>query len=87
MFPAAAQWAKEVAGYINANFTDTTVTVYIELFGDVGNIHWYADLENLTEMDRLNAWTFTDQGYQARLRSGAEFFIPGSTHDTLAQMF
>jgi hypothetical protein len=38
-FPAAAQWAKEVAGYLNANFSATNVTVYEELFGEVGTLH------------------------------------------------
>ena len=85
-FPEAVQWAKETAGYINASFISANVTAYFELFGDVGAIHWYADLEDLAEVDRLNAWAVGDQGYQARLKNGADIFIEGSTYDKLVQM-
>jgi len=32
-FPEAAQWAKEVAGYINTKYAPVSVQAYAELFG------------------------------------------------------
>lgn len=81
----ALQWAKEVAEFINTNYSTVSVQAYSEIFGDIGKVHWYADYEDLATIERINAQLLTDQGYQAMINKSADLFIEGSFHDTLIQ--
>ena len=84
-FPEAAQWAKEVAGYINTKYAPGSVQAYAEAFGDLGTVHWYADYEDLATIERINAQLLTDQGYWALLNKANDLFIEASVHDTMIQ--
>lgn len=84
-FLEALQWAKEVAEYINTNYSPVSVQAYSEVFGDLGKVHWYADYEDLATIERINAQLQTDQGYQAMIKKSENLFIEGSGQDTLIQ--
>ena len=84
-FPEAAQWAKEVAGYINTKYAPGSVQAYAEAFGDLGTVHWYADYEDLATIEKLNAQLLADPEYGAMLKKSADLYIEGSLHDTLIQ--
>ena len=83
--PQAMQWAVEVANYINANYDSISVQAFVENFGDVGTVHWYADFEDMATFESFNMRLNADQEYWALVKNGAEFFIEGNTHDTLTQ--
>ena len=83
MLPEALKWAKEVAEYLNSNYPETAVLVFVEQYGAAGTIHWYADYEDIATLDRLGSQLLADEGYQAILNKSTDLFIEGSTNDTL----
>jgi len=81
--PEGIKWAKEIAEYLKANYSQASFQVYIELFGDVNAIYWYADVKDLAAWDSFLAQLMPDQGYWAMVNKGMELFIEGSFKDTL----
>ena len=86
-FQAAIQFAKEVAEHINTRYPPVSVQTFLELFGDYGTIHWYADYEDLASIEKFNAQLLMDQEYWAILNKATDLFIEGSVRDTLIQSF
>ena len=81
--PEALGWAKEVAEYINSNYSEATILVFAEQYGAAGTIHWYADYEDIATLDRIGSQLLADEGYQSILDNAAELFIEGSINDTV----
>lgn len=84
----AMQWATEICQYLQKNYKGvSTVGAYVELFGKVGAIHWFADYENLAALDAANVQLMGDERYWERLTKAnkAGLFIEGSGQDTLTQ--
>ena len=79
----AVQFAKEVAGYINAKYAPVSLQVYTELFGDVNTIYWYADYKDLASLETIIGQLNAGQEYWAILGKAADLFVEGSLHDTL----
>ena len=79
----AVQFAKEVAGYINAKYAPVSLQVYTELFGDVNTIYWYAEYKDLASLETIIGQLNADQEYWAILGKAADLFVEGSLHDTL----
>ncbi len=78
----AVQFAKEVAGHLNAKY-GVTIQVYAELFGEVNRVFWDVDFKDLAAFEALNAQLLADQAYWGIVRQGVDLFIEGSIHDTV----
>lgn len=81
--PEATQWAKEIADYISANYSQTQVQAYAEQFGDFGTLHWTADFESLASVEEFLTQLQADEEYMAVALKGADLLIEGSVKDTL----
>ncbi len=78
----ALQFAGEVTSYIGDTF-GTEVTWGLEIGGAFGRIHWYADYENLAEMEQDLVNTMSDEGYLKLTDDAEGIFLGGRTEDTL----
>ena len=78
----ATVFATEVAEYASKIWPGT-VTAYVEAFGRLGQIHWFADAEDIATVEKANNELNADEGYLALLAKAADLFIEGSGHDTL----
>ena len=81
------QFAKEVRDYINNKFPDSTLRVYIRIFGEMGKIYWVSEQKDLASLERGNMQLMADPGYRAILGKAVGLFIEGSVHDTLMRAF
>jgi hypothetical protein len=84
----AMQWATEICQYLQKQHKSlSAIGAYMELFGRVGAVHWFADYENLAALDTVNAQLLGDEKYWARLTEAnkAGLFVEGSGQDTLTQ--
>lgn len=79
----AAQFAVKVTKYINDNYSETRVTVYMEAFGDLGRVHWFADYKDLATLQVVTEKLQVDQGYNALVATATGLFVEGSMHDKL----
>jgi hypothetical protein len=79
----ATQWAKEIAEYLNANYSHTHVQAYSEQFGAFGTLHWMSDFESMASMGEFMAQLQQDEDYVAITSRAADLVIEGSVHDTL----
>jgi hypothetical protein len=82
--PQAMQWAKEIAEFVNKK-TKVQVSVYMDSFGDIGTIRWFCDYEDLAAMEKVRNQLGTDQEYWKKVSQASDFFMPGSTYDTVMQ--
>ncbi len=85
-FFEALQWAKQISEYVNANHSPGNAQAYLELFGQTGTIHWYADYDDLSTLEKVNQALLADPKYAAMLNEATGLFIEGKTKDTLIQM-
>lgn len=80
-FPQALQWSKEVAEYLNANYPELSLQVFMEGFGDFNTIYWINDYENLAAIEAANTRLMADQEYWMMLAKASELFIDGTGED------
>lgn len=80
----AIQWAKEITQYLNANYPEVFVSLYIEKSGTATIIHWFADYRDLATYNRLRPQISRDEKYLALISKARErgLFIGESLHDT-----
>ncbi len=81
--PEAIMWAKEIADYLNAKYSQVSLQVYTQFFGDFHTIYWYADFKDLATWESFVVQAMSDQGYWAIVNKGTELFIEGGFNDTL----
>ena len=74
----ALQWAKDTRTYTQEKFEGGEVNIYMESFGDVGTMCWMVDFNNMAELELAGQVLDQDDGYQERLKSAAELFMPGT---------
>ena len=60
---AAIQLARESKAYFNTNYPEIGVGVYVEMFGDVGRLHWFAGYPDLATLERIEGRLQTDAGF------------------------
>ena len=84
MMPAIA-WAQEIAGHITTNH-GVQVDVAVEVFGDVGGIHWQSEIESLGEWEELNMKLLADESLQEKVSHAGEYVVAGVTNDTLVMV-
>ncbi len=77
----AINWANEVAGYINTQYTEVKVSVFTVRFGSMNNIYWYVDVEDLAALDRWQKQIGADRGYRDLRRKAVDLFMQDSVQD------
>ena len=79
----AIKWATEVSDYINTQYAELRLSVFTSRFGNMNNIYWYADVEDLTTLDRWQKQIAADKGYRELRRKAVELFVQDSVQDTV----
>jgi hypothetical protein len=79
----AMQFAKEISEYVKRFDRIPPVSVYMESFGEVGTIRWYADYEDLASLEKGWNQLLSSPEYLDKVNQNAELFIPGSARETL----
>ena len=74
-------WAKEVADYINTQYTGVNLSVYTARFGSMNNIYWHADMKDLESLDQWQKQIGTDRGYRELRRKAVDLFVQDSIQD------
>jgi hypothetical protein len=81
-FPQAMQWAKEIAEFSNKKYK-IQLGVYLDTFGEVGTIRWFADYADLAALEKVRNQLLADQEYWQKVNQSNELFIQGSVFDTV----
>jgi len=79
----AIQWAKGVTEYLNANYPEVFVSLYIEKSGTATIMHWFVDCKDLATYNRLMPQLSRDEKYLALTSKMHERGLFISRHDTL----
>jgi hypothetical protein len=79
---AAAAFAAEVAKYVTEHWGTPTIWG-LQVGGTYGTVHWFTDFANMTEFEAQIGRTLTDEGYRALLAKAQDYFVTGSTEDTI----
>ena len=83
----AIQWAKEITEYVNANYREVFVSLYIEKSGiaTIIHLHWFVDYKDQATYNSLGRQISSDEKYLALISKSSErgLFIGESVHDTL----
>ena len=79
----AIKWATEVSDYINTQYAEVQLSVFTSRFGNMNNIYWYADVEDLTTLDRWQKQIAADNGYRELRRKAVELFVQDSVKDVV----
>ncbi len=83
-FPQAMQWAKEMTEFANKKYK-IQMSVYLDSFGEVGTIRWFADYPDLAALEKMGNQLLVDQEYWQKISQSTELFIQGSLFDTVMQ--
>jgi len=79
--PQALQWAKELTDWANKKYSGH-LSVYMDCFGEVGTLRWFADFENLAGVEKRLQELMTDQEFLQRAGQVPALF-EGSVFDTV----
>ena len=79
----AITWSKEVTDYINTQFPEVQLSIFTSRFGSMNNIYWYADVEDLTTLDRWQKQIAADRGYRELRRKAVDLFVQDSVQDVV----
>jgi len=72
----AVKWAKEITEFVNKKYK-LQVTVYMDSFGEVGTIRWFADYEDLAALEKVMNQLWPDPEYFEKVNQAADLFVPG----------
>jgi len=73
---------KEACAYLNQHCPPAQPwTVAREVFGEHGTLIVIAGFNSLADIERIRAWSATDEGYAAILKKFAGLFVAGSRRD------
>ena len=82
----AIKWAKEVAGFVNAQFEDQNdLQVFVLQFGDYGTIAWAVDVEDAATLSQNMSQLIADPSYWAVVNQGADLAVEATGQDSLWQ--
>ena len=81
-FPQAMQWAKEIAEFVSKKYK-IQVTVYMDIFGEIGTIRWFCDYADLATMEKIRNQIDADQEYWQKVIPASDFIMQGSVYDTV----
>ena len=77
----AIQWTKELVDWANKKYGGD-LSVYMDCFGEVGTLRWFADFENLAAVETRLQQVMSDQEYWQRA-SQIHTLFEGSIFDTV----
>lgn len=80
-------WAKEISEFTKKYEGATSVNFYINAFGNIGTVYWFADYEELATLDRIHAQILSDPAFFEILDRGKDFIKRGSVCDTVMRLF
>jgi hypothetical protein len=78
----ARQWAQEITDYTNKNHPEAKFQVFSQRFGNIGQLSWQADFDDLAALDQYQASFDSDQDYWALVSKGTELLVEDSVRDT-----
>jgi len=79
----ATEWAKEVTTYLNDKYSETTLQVFGQRFGDVNTVVWQADFDSLASLDNYQQTVGNDEGYLEIVAKSDGLFVDGTLNDTV----
>jgi len=82
-FLQAVQFAKEISDYAKKFQGAPPVSVYLDSFGEIGTIRWFADYEDVAAWEKVANQLYADLEFINRVNQAADLFIPGSVHDSI----
>ena len=74
----ALNFAKEINERYNQLNPKVNQQVFIERFGNVGQIYWISQFESLAEMEAVYASTFSNADFVALYAKGYDLMVEGS---------
>ncbi len=77
----AIQWAKELTDWANKKY-GSHLSVYMDCFGEVGTLRWFADYENLATLETRMQQVMADKEFLQRVSQVPALF-QGSVFDTV----
>jgi len=83
-FPHAIQWAKEITEFANKKYR-IQMTLYVDCFGEVGTIRWFADYPDLAAVEKVRNQILPDHEYWKKFNQSTELLIQGSLIDMVMQ--
>jgi hypothetical protein len=78
----AMQWAKEITEWSNKKY-NLQMTVYLDYFGEVGNVRWFVDYESLAALEKIRDQILGDQEYWQKVNQSTDLLVDGSAFDTV----
>ena len=82
---AAIEFAAMMSDHFGDRF-DSATSWGLEVGGDVGTIHWFADHASMGALESVIERSSADAETNKLLNEAADLFIPGSVHDKIIAM-
>lgn len=79
----AVSWAREITDYINAQFPETTLQVFVARYSSLNTICWMADFPDMASLDEWQSRVAADSGYRELRQKSFEMLIEGSLYDSV----
>ena len=76
----AMQWAKEMVEFAKKYEGAPPVHVFLDSFGDMGTIRFYADYDDLVAFELVSNQLVADEDYWKKIEEAKDLFIDGSNH-------
>ncbi len=83
----AIAWAKEISDFAKKYEGASSVNFFMNSFGDVSTVHWFADYDNLASFEKVSGQIREDQKFFEILEKGKDFVVEGSAYDTVMRLF
>ena len=83
----ALQFSTEIIEYTKKYEGVSDANVFLDSFGEVGTIRWFADYENFASWEKVSNQIFADPEWFQKMDAIKDLFIPGSTHDLVVRSF
>ena len=83
--PQAIQWAKEMTDWLRKKFGGQ-LSVYMDCFGEVGTIRYFADFENLAAVEKWMQQMMADQEFWQKVSQVPTLFQGGAFDTVMATL-
>jgi len=81
----AIQWAKELTDWANKKYGGH-LSVYMDCFGELGTLRWFADFENLAAVEKRLQELMADQEFIQRASQAPTLFQVGAFDTVMATL-
>ncbi|MBT4266047.1 MAG: hypothetical protein HOK67_08270 [Deltaproteobacteria bacterium] len=83
----AIAWAKEISDFTKKYEGASSVNFYMNSFGEISTVHWFADYEDLATFDKVQKQILEDPKFFEMLEKGKDYVVEGSAYDTVMRQF